>query len=132
MDHLNPSDNPHAAPPPDKAQQKDPVCGMAVNPATAHHKALHNGKEYFFCSASCLAKFQVNPEKILSSPPQPMGSGLVSLGRPVLVTPTMDKPTTGKLANARLAGGAGKDAPAYICPMCPEVRQGGPGPCPCG
>src|SRR5258708_4800691 len=64
MDHLNPVDNSHAAPPPDKA--KDPVCGMAVNPATAHHKTPHNGKEYFFCSASGLAKFLVNPERTLA------------------------------------------------------------------
>src|SRR6266852_1777175 len=121
MDHLNPVDNPHAASPPDNA--KDPVCGMAVNPATAHHKTPHKGKEYFFCSASCLAKFQLNPERILSSPAQPMGSGLVSLGGPTLVKPTMVKPT----------GGSRKDTPAYVCPMCPEVRQVGPGPCPkCG
>src|SRR5713101_5682202 len=123
MDHLNPVDNPHAAPPPDKAQQTDPVCGMAVNPATAHHKTPHKGKEYFFCSACCLAKFQLNPERILSSPAQPMGSGLVSLGGPTLVKPTMVKPT----------GGSRKDTRAYVCPMCPEVRQVGPGPCPkCG
>src|SRR6266849_3953237 len=123
MDHLNPVDNPHAAPPPDKAQQTAPVCGMAVNPATAHHKTPHKGKEYFFCSASCLAKFQLNPERILSSPAQPMGSGLVSLGGPTLVKPTMVKPT----------GGSRKDTRAYVCPMCPEVRQVGPGPCPkCG
>src|SRR5260370_36898136 len=115
MDHLNPVDNPHAASPPGNA--KDPVCGMAVNPATAHHKTPHKGKEYFFCSASCLAKFQLNPERILSSPAQPMGSGLVSLGGPTLVKPTMVKPTTGKLADAELAGGSGNDARAYSGPM---------------
>src|ERR1700675_786958 len=62
------------------AQQKDPVCGMNVNPATARYQTLHNEKQYFFCSAGCLAKFQADPEKILSSPPKPRGSGLVSLG----------------------------------------------------
>src|SRR5260370_34229949 len=111
MDHLNPVDNSHAAPPPDKA--KDPVCGMAVNPATAHHKTPHKDKEYFFCSASCLAKFQVNPERILSSPPQPMGSGLASLGGTTLVKPTLVKPPDGSRKNAR----------AYACPMRPEARQ---------
>src|SRR5260370_40887795 len=111
MDHLNPVDNSHAAPPPDKA--KDPVCGMAVNPATAHHKTPHKGKEYFFCSASCLAKFQVNPERILSSPPQPMGSGLASLGGTTLVKPTVVKPT----------GVSGKVVRAYSRPVAPEVRR---------
>src|ERR1700722_12961174 len=65
---------------PPSAPQKDPVCGMNVNPATARYQALHNEKQYFFCGAGCLAKFQAAPEKILSSPPKPMGSGLVSLG----------------------------------------------------
>src|SRR5713226_10239507 len=117
MDHLNPSDNPHPAPPPDKAQQKDPVCGMAVNPATSRYKTLHNGKEYFFCSAGCLAKFQASPEKILSSPPQPMGSGLVSLGSGHGMGPAPAK-------SAATADGAGKSgARAYVCPMCTEVRQ---------
>ena len=132
MDQLNPVDNPHAAPPPRNA--RDPVCGMAVNPATVHHKTQHNGKEYFFCCASCLAKFQANPEKTLSSAPQPMGSGLVSLGGRALVMPTMGKPA---VPNAQ-SGGPGKDTrvhvgPTYVCPMCTEVRQAGPGPCPkCG
>ncbi len=114
MDHLD------CAPSAGKA--KDPVCGMDVNPATARHKTLHDGKEYFFCSAGCLAKFQANPEKILSSPPKPMGSGLVSLGGPTLVKPAPSKPA------------AAANAPrTYVCPMCPEVRQFGPGPCPkCG
>jgi P-type Cu+ transporter len=129
MDHLIPVDNPHASLPPDKA--KDPVCGMAVNQATAHHKTQHNGKEYFFCGAGCLAKFQANPEKILSSAPHPMGSGLVSLGGPALVMPPMGKPAAAP--NATSAGGPAKDTRAYVCPMCPEVRQIGPGPCPkCG
>jgi len=128
MDHLNPVDNAHSAPPPDNA--KDPVCGMVVNPATAHHKTLHNGQEHFFCSAGCLTKFQANPEKILSSAPQPMGSGLVSLGGPALIMPTMGKPAA---PNAHSASGPTKDTRAYVCPMCPEVRQIGPGPCPkCG
>ena len=128
MNHLDPVDTSNAASSP--AKQKDPVCGMDVNPATARYKTQHNGKEYFFCSAGCLAKFQANPEKILSSAPQPMGSGLVSLGGPALVMPTMGKPAA---PNAQSAGRPGKDTRTYVCPMCPEVRQIGPGPCPkCG
>ncbi len=127
MDHRGPVDIPNAASSPAKA--KDPVCGMDVNPATARHTTLHKGKEYFFCCAGCLAKFQANPEKILSSPPKPMGSGLVSLGGPTLVMPALTKPP----AIATLPADAAKDTRAYVCPMCPEVRQIGPGPCPkCG
>ncbi|HMB84184.1 MAG TPA: heavy metal translocating P-type ATPase [Terriglobales bacterium] len=151
MDHLDPVDPPNPAPSSAQAQEKDPVCGMDVNPATARYKTLHNGKEYFFCSAGCLAKFQANPEKILSSPPKPMGSGLVSLGTPTLISPTLIMPTqstsaavgtgkdedrTGQDARRPVApssGGFKKPTRVYICPMCPEVRQIGPGPCPkCG
>ncbi|MGD0792289.1 MAG: heavy metal translocating P-type ATPase [Terriglobales bacterium] len=131
MDHLDPVDPPNPAPSSAQAQEKDPVCGMDVNPATARHKTLHNGKEYFFCCAGCLAKFQANPEKILSSPPKPMGSGHVSLGTPALVMPTLGKPATPP--TAQLPAKSGKDSRAFVCPMCPEVRQIGPGPCPkCG
>ncbi len=135
MDHLDPADPSNAAPSP--AKQKDPVCGMDVNPATARYKTPHHGKEYFFCSAGCLAKFQTNPEKILSSPPKPMTmtmtSGLVSRGTPVLVMPTLSMGQPVRRPDAHLAGASAKDTPAYVCPMCPEVRQSAPGPCPkCG
>src|SRR4030088_2813914 len=119
MDHLDPVDTSNVASSP--AKQKDPVCGMDVDPANARHQTQHSGKEYFFCSAGCLAKFQANPEKTLASPPKPMGSGLVSLGGPALVMPTMGKPSA---ANAQLQGGPAKDTrahvgPTYVCPMCP-------------
>jgi Cu+-exporting ATPase len=43
----------------------DPVCGMAVDPATAKHSAEHSGKHYYFCSAGCQAKFVAEPLKFL-------------------------------------------------------------------
>src|ERR1039457_3855806 len=93
---------------------KDPVCGMDVNPANARFKALHNEKQYFFCSAGCVAKFQANPEKILSFPPKPMGAGLVSLGgRTVPPKPHIPPGTRPGPAVPE------KDTRAYICPMCP-------------
>jgi Cu+-exporting ATPase len=105
-------------------KRKDPVCGMDVNPLTARHGIRHNGKEFYFCSAGCLSKFQADPEKILSSspsPPKPTGPKLVAPG------------TKTAAAITAPAGGKGKDTRPYVCPMCPEVRQVGPGPCPkCG
>ena len=124
MDHLDSA--------PSVSKAKDPVCGMDVNPASAKAKALYNGKDYFFCCAGCLAKFQANPEKILSSPPKSMAmsSGLVSLGAPALVMPTREKAAAAPDVHP---GRSEKTARAYICPMCPEVRQFAPGPCPkCG
>jgi Cu+-exporting ATPase len=117
---------------PSLANAKDPVCGMDVNPATARHRTQHNGKEYFFCSAGCLAKFKANPAKILTASPNPMGAGLVSLGG--TATPKTIELTTAPTTRPQTSRKEiEKDARAYVCPMCPEVRQIGLGPCPkCG
>jgi P-type Cu+ transporter len=129
MDDLDPVNLRNAASSSAPAQAKDPVCGMNVNPTTARFKTSHRGKDYFFCCAGCLQKFQANPEKILASPPKPMGSGLVSLGLPA----SSQKLMTSAPAPVAPLASRGKDSRAYVCPMCPEVRQIGPGPCPkCG
>src|ERR1700686_2106980 len=143
MDHLKavPSENGGAYPP----SQKDPVCGMNGDSAAARYQTLHNGKQYFFCSVGCLTKFQADPEKILSSPPKPMGSGLVTLGAPAAAktastagVPAVVSAPAAKVSAVPTADGhafvaPAKDTRAYVCPMCPEVRQIGPGPCPqCG
>jgi Cu+-exporting ATPase len=105
---------------------KDPVCGMDVNPETARFKTQHAGKDYFFCCKGCLDKFQANPEELITRPPKPMGSGLVSLG--------MAAPAAApKRSTPAAASKSVLDTRYYVCPMCPEVRQVGPGPCPkCG
>jgi Cu+-exporting ATPase len=132
MDPLDPVDIPNPAPLTAKvANVKDPVCGMDVNPATARHQTIHKDSEYFFCSAGCLAKFQANPEQVLSSPPQPMASRRVSLPGPILVMPTPGDPAT--TPKSPIAGAPNKDTRSYVCPMCSEVRQPAPGACPrCG
>ncbi len=140
MDHLDPVDISNAGASSAEPREKDPVCGMAVNPETARYKALHNRKEYFFCCAGCLAKFQASPDKILSSPPKPMGSVLVSLGAPSPVLPILNAAPDASRTTARTPSSSKNSSEssfekgrAYICPMCPEVRQIGPGPCPkCG
>lgn len=43
----------------------DPVCGMAVDPATTPHHADHAGHEYHFCSARCRDRFIADPEHYL-------------------------------------------------------------------
>ncbi len=86
---------------PSKAAVKDPVCGMNVDPATAKHKAEHDGATNYFCSSRCREKFVAEPTKYLA--PQPA------------------KPP-------EAAAGV-----MYTCPMHPQIRQVGPGPCPiCG
>ena len=49
----------------------DPVCGMAVEPATAAGKVEHAGKTYYFCSQHCVHAFKADPERYLSRSHQP-------------------------------------------------------------
>ncbi|MDO8283708.1 MAG: heavy metal translocating P-type ATPase [Rhodoferax sp.] len=48
---------------------KDPVCGMAVTPQSAH-VLQHDGKPLYFCSAGCKAKFAANPARYAASTPK--------------------------------------------------------------
>jgi P-type Cu+ transporter len=103
---------------------KDPVCGMNVNPATAKHRFDHAGKVQYFCCANCAEKFKANPEKYLSDSTRP--SGLVSLQTPAA------RPTPAA-ATAPSASPASGNQAAYVCPMCPQIRESQPAPCPsCG
>lgn len=43
-------------------QVRDPVCGMMVYPKKAEHSSEYKGKTYYFCSSSCKARFDQNPE----------------------------------------------------------------------
>src|SRR5216110_2271848 len=99
---------------------KDPVCGMAVDPATAKHRRAYGGQTYYFCCQHCAEKFEAAPEKFLQAPAR--SYGLVTLGA--------------KPVSARLSVEHHPEAPAktdYVCPMCPEVREIEPGACPrCG
>jgi len=122
---------------------KDPVCGMNVNPATAKHHAEYTGKTYYFCCGHCAEKFQAEPEKYLA---EPKFSGLVTLGGPgkapaqvagegartTLEVRTQSSTPMVQIGATRPRAN-GPDQRTYVCPMCPEVRQSGPGPCPkCG
>ncbi|TKB52392.1 MAG: heavy metal translocating P-type ATPase [Nitrospira sp.] len=80
----------------------DPVCGMTVQPATAAGFYEYQGKTYYFCATSCLAKFRIDPIHYLTPPEQ----------RTSLVVPV---PSGGVVE--------------YICPMDPEVLETEPGAC---
>ena len=98
--------------------QRDPVCGMMVDPATAKARAEHAGETYFFCHPGCAQKFRENPEQYLR--PKSVASGLVTLGTPKAQAVPVQPPQVTQQT-------------AYVCPMCPEVRKEKPGPCPtCG
>jgi YHS domain-containing protein len=46
----------------------DPVCGMTIAPDDAVGHANYKGQTYYFCSQSCLQRFQADPAAFLESP----------------------------------------------------------------
>ncbi len=81
---------------------QDPVCKMKIDSESALHQE-YEGQRYYFCSRSCLIKFQQNPKACLDQKPLSASEAMREKGT------------------------------EYTCPMHPEVRQNGPGSCPkCG
>jgi P-type Cu+ transporter len=51
---------------------RDPVCGMALDPATAQHCQQHAGRVFYFCSSRCCEKFEAAPMRYLApAAPEP-------------------------------------------------------------
>ena len=106
----------------------DPVCGMAVDPATAQFHADHDGKAYHFCSAGCERKFRAEPARYAAvalaaaAGPTARASPAAADGPPHVHAPA--RPTMTAPASA---------GTIYTCPMHPQIRQDHPGACPiCG
>jgi P-type Cu+ transporter len=59
--------------------ERDPVCGMNVNPDTSKAHAQHEGKDYYFCCGGCAQKFQKDPAKYLSASSPTKQTGIATL-----------------------------------------------------
>jgi P-type Cu+ transporter len=96
-----------------KVVTRDVVCGMDVDPEKSPHHLEYEGKDYHFCSSSCLTKFKADPGRFIGEKRTPVAKAAQVTEKSVL---TESKP--GRI---------------YTCPMHPEVEQEGPGECPkCG
>lgn len=54
--------------------ERDPVCGMDVNPEIARAQGLtaeHEGASYVFCGRGCMLDFTEDPARILDPAYQP-------------------------------------------------------------
>ena len=117
--------------------ERDPVCGMNVNPASAKYVHEHARKKYYFCCAGCAEKFKAQPQRYLNNP-APAASQLVMLGVPGAPKSVTSQPGTAHTTSQKVVSPAAVKPntvaePAYVCPMCPEVREMKPGACPsCG
>ena len=97
-------------------KEKDPVCGMMVDPQKPAAKHDYKGKTYYFCSARCAERFQKEPEKFLAAPGKAGMDHAMGAGN-----------------SASTAAPDLRKGVRYTCPMHPEIIQIGPGACPkCG
>ncbi len=140
-----------------KIMERDPVCGMQVDPASARAKSEYGGRTYFFCCAGCAKKFEAAPEQYLKPRPAPAGPMLTVISpgaaaapaqKPVAVQLSVQLPvqppvqaTVQSTVQPPVRANAPGPAPSinkpmavdYICPMDPEVHRDKPGACPkCG
>lgn len=54
-------------------KEKDPVCGMLVDPSEAAGQRGFDSKIFYFCSPDCLAKFDKTPQRYAVAAPSPPG-----------------------------------------------------------
>ena len=107
------------------ASQRDPVCGMKVDPA-GPHQYEYEGVVYWFCCRRCLEKFQAAPQQYLNSAGQV--ANLLAVGQ------VANLPKTRQIGNLpHLAAIDSARNGQYTCPMHPSVTHNAPGDCPiCG
>lgn len=70
--------------------ERDPVCGMTVDPSKAAAQVEHSGKTFYFCSAGCARRFEKEPAKYLGTEPVRVAAGAVDQKdamTPVVPTP---------------------------------------------
>jgi P-type Cu+ transporter len=116
----------------EKDMERDPVCGMNVDPERAKAKVEHGGKIYYFCSASCAKRFEGAPEQFLSAamPSTAHGIQIAAAAKPATASlpilasaPRVKDPVCGMMVDPQKAAGkvehAGKTY--YFCsPRCQE------------
>ena len=116
---------------------RDPVCGMTVDPARAAAQMVYAGKTYYFCCARCGDKFRAAPAEYLNAnapaamqrnnAPVYFSRAGAPAAAPALAILHENMHGTERSAEKSAA------ANAYVCPMDPGVREDYPGACPkCG
>ena len=50
------------------AKHEDPICGMPVEEKSAAGRSEYGGRDYYFCSAGCLERFNEDPCRYAADP----------------------------------------------------------------
>ena len=113
--------------------ERDPVCGMNVDPDKSNARVEHGGKSYYFCSAGCAKRFEQTPQQFLAAPVPSAGSATIQTAAaakpamaslPILASaPKVKDPVCGMMVDPEKAAGkvehAGKTY--FFCsPRCKE------------
>nr|WP_267128070.1 heavy metal translocating P-type ATPase [Sphingopyxis fribergensis] len=97
---------------------------MSVDPATTAHHVNHDGARYFFCSAGCKAKFEVDPDHY---------AGWAANAHGEHADRASVRHDHAHHYAAPAASRAVPEGAIWTCPMHPEIRRNAPGNCPiCG
>jgi P-type Cu+ transporter len=129
--------------------ERDPVCGMNVDPEKAAAKVEHAGQAYYFCSVGCARRFEQDTGKYLDGTKQPHAAHVSAIEPAPAKTAgtrhghaadrSIAKDGDESQAKVQTTSRASATAPAhakqarYTCPMHPQIVQMGPGSCPiCG
>ena len=126
--------------------ERDPVCGMTVDPKTAKHTHIHSGEEYNFCASRCREKFMVAPEDFIEA--QDLVCGMTVSRKTsehmakhdgarfyFCSSNCLDKFETNpdNYLDGNQTTVTAPPGTIYTCPMHPEVETIGPSDCPlCG
>jgi Cu+-exporting ATPase len=117
--------------------ERDPVCGMTVDPVRAAAQVVHGDKTYYFCCAGCASKFRADPAKYLNV----NGPAATQHTSTLVQFSRAGAPAAAPALAVSHENMHGTERPAvkpaavnvYVCPMDPEVREDYPGACPkCG
>jgi Cu+-exporting ATPase len=113
----------HAGESPAGSEVLDPVCGMTIDRADSVGEHEYRGKTYYFCNPHCLEQFRADPGRYVDPNRR--------AGNPAEAGSHIERGAGSH--NEKGAGSHIESNAEYTCPMDPEVRQIGPGPCPkCG
>jgi Cu+-exporting ATPase len=126
--------------------ERDPVCGMTVDPKTAKHTHIHSGEEYNFCASRCREKFMEAPEDFIEA--QDLVCGMTVSRKTsehmakhdgarfyFCSSNCLDKFETNpeNYLDGNQTTVTAPPGTIYTCPMHPEVETIGPSDCPlCG
>ena len=85
--------------------ERDPVCGMSVDPERARAKVEHAGRMFYFCCGGCAKKFESEPEEFLAKAAVVAGAGAASPSVLPMIAPArsagMSLPIVGVVPEAK-------------------------------